>query len=140
MPRGHCSIEAYQRLYFLVLWPFPLILDWRRDLKIAKGFQKGLLENHHRASSALGSLSRAFGRAPKAFKHSAKIFNVFSRHLKGFLRLLKAPKGSQWSHPRASEASGELPQHSEAFQGLLECCWLASIERLARGLVAHSTI
>ena len=80
----------------------------------------GITTDTRRASSVLGSLPRAFRRAPKAFNHSGKSAKVFSRHPEGFLRLLKAPKGSQWSHQRASEASGEHPARLEAFQGLFE--------------------
>ena len=70
-----------------------------------------------RASRALGSLSRAFGRAPKAFNHSAKISNVFARHEKGFLRLLKAPKGSQWSCKRVWRLLESFQRARKPFKG-----------------------
>ena len=72
------------------------------------------------ASRKLRSFPRAFQRAPNAFNHFGKGLRNFSWHPKGFPGLSKVPRGSQWIHPRASEASGELPASSEGCKALFE--------------------
>ena len=70
-----------------------------------------------RASSALGSLPRAFEglqRPSSAFERAASTYQGIQKGFQGF------PKGSQWSCPRAPEASRELQMSSEASQGLFE--------------------
>ena len=71
-----------------------------------------------RASSMLGSLPRAFRRAPKAFNHSGRSSKDFTRHAEGFLRLSKVAKRSQWEPPQGLHAltsgfaAGVIPERA----------------------------
>ena len=101
---GRCGIS------FAVTWSHVL----QANVTHFEARRKNLLDKFDPAPKA----SNCFWEGSKGPQPLWKSCGCFLRHPKGLLRLPEVPEGSQQSHQRASEVSGEIPGPSEAFKGL----------------------